>query len=406
MPTKPRVAIINSHPIQYFTPLYAYLTAQDEIDVTILYCSDSSLRGAMDPGFLRPVAWDIDLMTGYRSKFLGGGARRRTPAGFWSLICPELLWELDTGRYDAVVVHGHQFAAYVLAALLCRARQIPVLCRSDSRIHPGSRSAAYWTILKAYTRLFDGFLAIGTSNRRYYEHLGARAQDIFHAPLAVDNARFSSAAKLTADERASTLAEYGLSSSSPVVLFAGKLTRGKRADDLLSAAATLQAEGVALQLLIVGSGEMGAELESRARELAIRDVSFAGFVNQRQLPRIFGAADVFVLPAEGEAWGLVVNEAMCAGLPIIVASEVGCAPDLVPDGANGRVVPPGDVLALTAALRELVCDADLRSSMGQASRVIISSWGIEAWSRGLHTAVQAILARRDTKRVILGPCKV
>ena len=87
-----RIAIVTSHPIQYAAPLYAHLSRDPELELTVLYCSDFSLRGARDPGFDRPVAWDIDLLEGYRSVFLGARHQTRSVAGFWSLVCPELAW--------------------------------------------------------------------------------------------------------------------------------------------------------------------------------------------------------------------------------------------------------------------------------------------------------------------------
>jgi hypothetical protein len=89
-----RVAVVNSHPIQYFAPLYTYLSRDEDIDVTAVYCSDSSLRGGMDPGFGQPVTWNVDLLAGYRSIFLGRRARDRIPRGFFSLVCPEIWREL------------------------------------------------------------------------------------------------------------------------------------------------------------------------------------------------------------------------------------------------------------------------------------------------------------------------
>src|SRR6476469_4232978 len=85
-----RIAVLNSHPIQYFAPLYAYLNAAPDIEVTALYLSDFSIRGGKDPGFGRDVKWDLDLLAGYRSVFLGDAARTREPGGFWSLVAPEV----------------------------------------------------------------------------------------------------------------------------------------------------------------------------------------------------------------------------------------------------------------------------------------------------------------------------
>src|SRR5918993_266864 len=99
-----RLAIVNSHPIQYFAPLYAFLNRDPALDITALYCSDFSLRGAIDPGFKQAVKWDVDLVSGYRSVFLGKAAKKRTPRGFWSLICPQAWSQIRSGRYDVILL--------------------------------------------------------------------------------------------------------------------------------------------------------------------------------------------------------------------------------------------------------------------------------------------------------------
>src|SRR6266550_490375 len=115
-----RIAVLNSHPIQYFAPLYAYLNAAPDLDVTALYLSDISIRGGKDVGFARDVKWDLDLLAGYRSVFLGEGARTREPGGFWSLIVPQVWNELRSGRYDVVWLHGHNYAASLFALMAAK----------------------------------------------------------------------------------------------------------------------------------------------------------------------------------------------------------------------------------------------------------------------------------------------
>src|SRR6516162_9497494 len=109
---------------------------------------------------------------------------------------------------------------------------------------------------------------------------------------------------------------------------------------------------------MVGSGEMEMDLRALAQHLGPSNIHFAGFVNQAALPRVYAACDVFVLPSESEPWGLAVNEAMCAGLTIVASSEIGCVPDLVHEGQNGRTFPAGNVEDLTDALRPLLTDLD------------------------------------------------
>jgi glycosyltransferase involved in cell wall biosynthesis len=123
-------------------------------------------------------------------------------------------------------------------------------------------------------------------------------------------------------------------------------------------------------------------------ELGVQDeVSFSGFINQSELPRVCAASDLFVLPSEQEPWGLIVNEVMCAGLPVVVAEEVGCVPDLVHDGRNGLLVRAGDVESLTDALRRLVRGHAERAEMGRQSLEVIRPWSYERCRTGLMAAI-------------------
>jgi glycosyltransferase involved in cell wall biosynthesis len=179
------------------------------------------------------------------------------------------------------------------------------------------------------------------------------------------------------------------------VLFASKLTARKHPDDVVRAIARLRDEGVMASLLFVGTGEMEAALRSLVVEYNLSGlVSFGGFVNQAELPKVYAASDVFVLPAENEPWGLIVNEVMCAAVPVIVASEAGCVPDLVHDGRNGLLTQAGDVASLTAALRRLLVDDRERVTMGRKGLEMIRDWSYERCRRGVLAAAKGGHAER------------
>ncbi len=396
--TRPfRIAVVNSHPIQYFAPLYAYLNRDPSLEVTALYCSDFSLRGAVDPGFKKAVTWDVDLLSGYRAQFLGERAKRRVPGGFWSLVCPEVWGAIRGGRYDAVMLHGYNYAAYVLSFLAAKSCGLPVFMRSETHLGLQRRTFRRWlrdSVLSFAYRFIDGFMAIGSANRDYYRALGVPEHKIYDAPYTVDNERFISAAQLSEKERAGLRRRFGLPANQPVVLYASKLTPRKHPDDVVRALRLLQSEGIGASLLLVGSGAMESALRTLVSSSGVNDVAFGGFVNQSELPRVLAASDVFVLPAENEPWGLIVNEAMCAGLPVVVANEIGCVPDLVRHGENGLLVRAGDVTGLADALRILLSSEALRRAMGSNGLAIIRGWSYERCRQGVRAAAAMIQGRR------------
>jgi glycosyltransferase involved in cell wall biosynthesis len=388
-----RIGFLHTHPVQYVAPLYQHLARQWEGRITALYLSNYSVRGGADRGFGRGVQWDIDLVEGYDAQFVSGAERRGEPCRFLSAVAPPLWRQIRSGGFAALIVHGHTPAAMVLAAAAAKASHIPVLMRCET--HLGLRRSRLkrlvrrWLIGSFYRR-FDAVLAIGSANREFYHAMGVPEDRIFLMPYAVDNRRFMAASCLSAAERGEMRASLGVGDNRPIVLYAGKFQPRKRPDHLLRAAALLNRAERPFQLAMIGSGEMEPQLRVMARDLGLTNICFAGFVNQSTLPRYYGACDIFVLPSVDEPWGLAINEAMCAGLPIIASSEIGCVPDLVRDGRNGRVFSAGDITALAEALSSLTLDAALRARMGEANREIISRWSYAECEAGLAAALAAV----------------
>jgi glycosyltransferase involved in cell wall biosynthesis len=398
---KTRVAVINTHPIQYFAPLYAHLNATSDIEVTALYLSDFSLRGAVDHGFGQAVAWDVDLLAGYPNRFIGRRWREIEPFGLRATFVPEVFEAVRRGGFDAVWINGHAVAANFLAMAAARMIGAPILMRCDTHLRlpvAPSKRALRRPMLSTLFSFCDAFLAIGSANREFYRAMGAPDEKISLVPFAIDNARFLRDARLSPQERVAVRRRHGLSPERPVVLYASKLQRRKHPDDLLRAARGLAGEGLDFELAIAGSGEMRAELEAMAADPRLSNVVFPGFVNQSEMPKLLGACDIFVLPAEDEPWGLVVNEAMCAGLPIVISRELGCAPDLLRHGENGFGFAAGDVDGLADALRRLIVDASLRASMSRASLSIIGGWDYARCLGGLREALGRLAARREARR--------
>jgi glycosyltransferase involved in cell wall biosynthesis len=387
--------VLNSHPIQYFAPLYAYLNAAPDLEVTALYLSDVSIRGGKDVEFGREVKWDVDLIAGYRSVFLGAAAQRRQPGGFWSLVAPQVWNELRSGRYDVLWLHGHNYAANLIALVAGTTAGVPVMMRCDTPLGlpcHGIKGVLRRPLLGTLYGWCDRFLAVGTENAAYYRAMGVPDHKIFLVPYAVDNDRFMQSTKLTDDQRSVVRKRYNIPVDRPALLYAAKFTRLKRPGDMLKVAQLLRSHTKRpFSVVMAGSGELEPELRNFSAHNRLENVVFTGFVNQAELPSLYGAADVFVLPSQDDHWGLAVNEAMCAGLPIVVSREVGCVPDLVRDGVNGFTPAAGDIGSLAQAIQRLVEDDDLRRRQGRASLARILEWsyleclhGIRAALVGLH----------------------
>jgi glycosyltransferase involved in cell wall biosynthesis len=392
-----RIAVLNSHPIQYFAPLYAYLNAAPDLEVTALYLSDISVRGGRDVGFAQDVQWDLDLLAGYRSVFLGAAARTREPDGFWSLIVPQVWGELRSGHYDVVWLHGHQYAANLIALMAAKTAGLPVMMRGDTHLGlpcHGIKSILRRPLMGMLYRACDRLLAVGSANAAYYRAMGVSDPKIVLVPYSVDNDRFVQAVNLTNDQRLEVRKQYNVPVNRPSVLYAAKFTRRKRPSDLLHAARRLKMETVRpFTVVMAGSGELEQELRAFCAAHGLDNVVFTGFVNQSELPALYAASDVFVLPSQDEPWGLAVNEAMCASLPVVVSREVGCVADLVRDGVNGYTPEAGDIEGLARALRRLIEDEGLRQRQGQASLARIQQWGYRQSLEGIRSALAGLRRR-------------
>lgn len=386
-----RIAVLNTHPIQYFSPLYFYLNQSEEFEITALYCTDYSLRGAIDSGFGSKVVWDIDLLKGYKVVFLGKRSKVRTPGGFWSLVCPEVWGECRSGKYDVLILHGHNFAVNILALIAARSAGVKVFIRGETHLGLTRNFIRKWLrkpLLNLLYRQCDRCLAIGTLNHQFYSSMGVPDDKIFMVPYSIDNDRFLNDSRITEKQRAEILKNFGVSTDKPVVLYASKFQKRKRPLDVLKAIGNLNNAGVECSVLLVGSGEMEDELKQYVTNHTISNVHFTGFINQKDLPKVYGASDIFVMPSEDEPWGLVVNEVMCAALPVVISEEIGCVPDLIKNGENGIIFPAGDIVGIEKALKKLINNKTLRKEMGQRSVERIKNWGFKQCHEGLINALR------------------
>jgi len=406
-----RLAYLVSHPIQYQAPLLRRIAADPEIDLTVLFGSDFSVRGYKDHGFGVEVSWDTPLLEGYRSEFLKPLRDKRNVTPFTPIsrgIYRRLQNPDGSPAFNALWVHGYASINSLQAILAANALGIPVLLRAESWLADRPRSPLTLAAKSLFFRLLgsalDAVLPIGSVNSAYWSHYLPNTPQ-FLMPYAVNNSYFAQLAEDAAPREAALRSELNLDPGRPVILFASKLQTRKHADHLVEAYRQLLnnsgAPGLASEtwdrtnapyLVIVGDGEERANLEALCQQPGLEGVRFAGFRNQSELPRFFQLADVFVLPSRHEPWGLIVNEAMAAGCPVIVSTDVGSHPDLISDGGSGFfpagcVFPVGDIPALTAALRHVFATPETAARMGHAARLSVTRWTYEEDLLGLRQAL-------------------
>jgi glycosyltransferase involved in cell wall biosynthesis len=261
---------------------------------------------------------------------------------------------------------------------------------SESTTYDKRRELAPLELIKR--RFFNrctAFVVPGKSSANYLQSLGIRESIIFTAPNAVDNALFMRCARAAQQQKTQTRLRLNL----PVryLLYVGRLVREKGVYELLDAYAQLPSSVRSeTALVLAGSGSERRELAKRASRIERGNIRFLDFVHRDELAEVYALADALVFPTHSDPWGLVVNEAMACGLPVMTTPVAGCAQDLVHQGVNGFLVEPGDVASLSHAMAKLSEDSQLRERMSLASREQIERYSPETWAEGILSAVQSV----------------
>lgn len=399
MASKLRLASLVSHPIQYQAPLFRALARHPDVDFTAVFLSDHGVQPTLDPGFGRVIAFDVPLVEGYRSLFVPNRAPRPHTQSFFGAVNPGLAGLIARERFDALWVHGYAQASNWIGFATAACLRIPFLVRGDSQLlvhRPLPLRSLRRLVLATLFRAASGLLYIGQQNRRFYEWFGVPAEKLYFAPYSVDNTFFGERAQAAhcGGRREAIRARIGAGPDDVVLLVVGKLMGFKRPLDIVRAMTRLDRRAIAV---FVGDGELRPAVE---RELAVAGVRgvVTGFVNQSDLPEWYAAGDVAVLASDFEKWGLVVNEAMACGLPIVASDLVGCAPDLVHEGVSGSVFRARDPDALAAALRPLVEQPAVRRKLGEGARQLIARYDLAAAADGIVAAATAVTQDAHSER--------
>ncbi len=342
-----QIIFINSHPIQYFAPLYQYLTEQG-LPVSCWYCSDENVQGHRDRDFDTQVSWDIPILKGYAFRFFKNTSWKPSIYnGFFGLVNPSLILALRKEPKSIIIVHGWAYLTHALVILLARFWGHCVCLRGESPLNQEIEKRRYVLWLKQVIfrgflfRFVHRFLYIGKENMAFYEFYGVQKRDLIFVPYAVDNQRFRSEALKLQPIKLTLRKELGLPLEAKIILYTAKYIAKKNPLDLLKAFALLKDQN--LYLVMVGEGKLRVAMEDFIRTHQLQNIFLTGFINQSEIGKYYSSADVFVMcSGKGETWGLSVNEALNFSLPVVVTKTTGCSSDLVVEGQNGYLVEEGN----------------------------------------------------------------
>ncbi len=295
--------------------------------------------------------------------------------------------ELRAASPSALLIPGYSAPAALAAALWGRVHGRRNILMSEStaldRQRRCSREQAKRLLVSG---LFDAAIVGGRRAAAYVQRLGITAARIAHGYDVVDNEHF--AAGVQAARKECTTDSLGL--PCPAFLFVGRLAAEKNVAVLLAGFSQYRASGGAWSLWIVGRGPLDEQLRVLAASCSCGDaIRFYGHQDYESILPFYAFANALVLPSVSEPWGLVVNEAMASGLPVIVSSRCGCVDDLVEAGKNGFVFDPANAAELAGLMTRLErMDSAVRSRFSQRSREIIANYSLDTWT----SSVLALLA--------------
>ena len=358
----------------YRIPVFNALARREEVELHVIFLSRTDSSQRQWRVYEDEIQFSYEVLRCWR----------RRVGKFNVLLNRGLAESLRRFAPDVIVCGGYNYVSSWQALRWAKRHSVPFVLWSESTGNDSRNKHAPMEFLKAkFVGSCDGFVVPGQSARDYLLSLGVKSEEISIAPNAVDTALFASAGAAVRQNETQLRAQLALPER--YFLFVGRLVTGKGVLDLLDAYARLSPTlREQVGLVFAGEGSMRAELESRARDIHPGRVHFAGFVHRDELAAYYALAECFVFPTRTDPWGLVVNEAMACGLPIICTRVAGCAADLVQE--NGRLVSPANVDELAGAMEDIATHSDTRERMAKESRQAIQAHSPERCAAGLALA--------------------
>ena len=372
-----KLAIISTHPIQYYAPLFRQLSQEPGIELKVYYTWSQSREGpTYDTDFAKVIAWDIPLLEGYSYEFVENHAGDPGLNHFTGIDNPGLIQAIKGWKPDAVLVIGWNYKSHLRAMRFFKGKT-PILFKGDSTLldeRPGVRKILRRIFLTWVYRHVDYALYAGKENLAYFRAHGLKDKQLEFVPHAIDNKRFGDDSQNAEEEVKKWKTRLGIAPSDLVILFAGKLEPKKDPEFVLRMASGVPSEQI--KFIIVGNGKLQYQLRAMAQ--LDKRIIFLDFQNQQQMPQVYRLGDIFVLPSigPGETWGLAINEAMACGLPVIASDRVGGGSDLIEEDKTGWIFKPGNEgeAKIISLLERLSRDKQTLKKMGEAAKQKVQSY--------------------------------
>lgn len=378
-----RVAFATNIISPYRVPLFAALGRTPDWEFKLFSCCkmefDRQWMPIVDPPFAHKKSFNISYARMRKHSSQVGFANKsqvHIPLGLW--------FDLWFFRPD-VVISDEMGARSLIAAIYAFLARKSFIIWSYGTLH--SERDASWKqrlLRKIILSMAHAIVGMGSEARQYFRNLGIPSDVIFDAPNAIE---FSArASELSPGTRIAIREQLGISGL--CYLYVGRLIALKGLSELLDAwAIFFKSQDIQASLVIIGDGNEKENLVRRVTERRLLGVRFVSFVQPDELAEIYHAADVLVFPTLQDVWGIVVNEALTVGLPVICSKYAGCAADLIIEDRNGWIVDPEDSEDLVRTLRKAWDGRNNKEEMAKTGQVLIADLSVQRMAEGFRKAV-------------------
>lgn len=379
-----RIAVVTGVPAPYRDPIFERLARRPEVALRVFYTQREHARtGWREHSSAARRGFDHEFLSNWSPRAL----RRLPLVGQANLSVADKLHRFGP---TFVLLYGYSQLTHWLAYRHCRAHGIPLALRGDSNVWldtaESPTSQVRRMLVRHLVRHADAILPVGSANRKFWEKYGAWAAQFFPAPYAVDNEHIARVVGPRRDR-----------SGLPIhFLFSGRLVCRKGVDLLLEAFNRV-VESAEARLTIVGDGPERKALEAMQSDAARSQTRWLGRLTNDAAIGELADADIFVLPSRAEPWGLVVNEAMVAGVPVIAHRHCGAAIDLVEEGRTGWLFAEPTADELFAALQRSAADPARARSMGERARIKVQRWSLDRTVDAIVAAARATARGRFSR---------
>lgn len=378
-----KVTVVAPTCFYYQVPLFRSLSEDPFIDLTVYFCSDEGVSGKdVQAAYGVDENWGVEngLLIGYQSKFL----RNHSPRGSYlnslvGLVNFGIWRELSRTRPDAVIIMSWMNSTWWLIFLACLRFNIPLFFMTDANFYAEESKSPWKSWIKRNILgkfLFPnitGFLCSGTANKQLYSYYGVPDDKLIPFAYSWGYSSLIDESKGLLDQKSELRRQHGIPQDAEVILYCGRLSPEKGSMELIEAYASVSHPKKAL--VLVGDGRLRSRMQAYVDTNGLESVYFMGFQPRNTIAKFYAMSDLLVLPSQKETWGIVVNEALCFSLPIVVSDQVGAGVDLVESGENGYVFPAGDATALAASINQMLeLPMESRLKMGERSYRVIGEW--------------------------------